>query len=269
MRNLKNNWNRIIECGNFIEITKGIDPYFFVGNSKIRTHSPLEKKMRSQQSSINRSRRKVELLMLSNYREKTNDPLKPYTTHNVLTFAKNVNDRSLVKKEFKYFISRLNDSMKKIYKTTAEYITTIEYHESKRGFHLHLIFLNFYDELKKTIQKIWNKGRVEVKIINNTYDDVKYVANYICKDFFIMREFFPKEKLFITSMGLTRPKIIYSEKIPEFYRDQFKPYRKDGNVEIYIKKEKFTVDIDRFKTCIPNEEKRKKDTKEEKKYKDA
>jgi len=230
--------NKIIECGEFLEIVRRMDPSKFSWDAKssINTKTPIDRKTHCIQSSIYRTRRRVELLTLSNYQEKTTDPTKPYTTHMVLTFDKKVYSYEKVKKEIKKFVSRLNRRMKKLFYTNAKYLATIEFHEDMRSFHIHILIFNFYEKLNDLIQKIWNRGRVNVKIINNTYEDIKRVANYICKQFPILRELFENDNLFISSMNLKKPMIYYLKRIPHVLTTLFKQYWKRGRIEIWIKK---------------------------------
>jgi hypothetical protein len=150
-----------------------------------------------------------------------------------LTFANNIEDIKYANREYSKFIQRLNLFVTKKKKSFLKYVVAIEF--QKRGaVHYHVLFfnLNYIENLKDFIKKIWGHGFIKIKANINPERIARYMSKYMSKKFDDPR--LHGRKCYFVSRGLKLPRIIYHDEyvkdflelIPsdtmDFYSDDFK-----------------------------------------------
>ena len=118
-----------------------------------------------------------------------------------LTFAKNQKDLSKANYEFKKFIERIKYKYKMF-----KYICVVEF--QKRGaVHYHIICNLTYIK-KKTIEKIWSHGFVQINRVQNVRNLGAYFAKHGTKGDEIESKLLISRKKFFCSRGIQRPVIL-------------------------------------------------------------
>lgn len=182
MRKLTN--TKIIISGNIIEIFK-FENEFIYGPLEHKTKSfkvctnkktdPTENRQRS----IENAQRKLKRLVNANAGHWKNENGKIFKTiFLTLTFKENVTNIKEANYQFTKFKQRMDYEITKEKKSYLKYAGTIEF--QKRGaVHYHILFFNmpFIEMIYDKIEKIWGKGFIIVKSI----EEPRSLASYLCK----------------------------------------------------------------------------------------
>lgn len=118
--------------------------------------------------------KKQDLIRLIDY----NFNFKKYNQFITLTFKNPIFDYKIAKNELNKFIKRLRYLFKRKNKE-LKYFAVFEHHKSG-SFHIHMIVFNsfFIDDL----DKIWGKGFIKVKKIQNNHHVSLYLMKYLMKE---------------------------------------------------------------------------------------
>lgn len=198
---------KIVRSGNMIEVYKYKNPIYY-GKTK-------KQFVRQNRINENDERRKEELQKKSSKRAKRDLTriiycnVKEGSKFLTLTYTDNIEDLDISNNEFKKFIKRLNYK----YGLSLKYTAVVEL--QKRGaIHYHVILYNLtQDMLVNELATVWRNGFIKFKIIQNTYEDVEKVKNYMLKDITKNHIKLAGRKRYFNSRGIKRPEEIINEEM--------------------------------------------------------
>ena len=184
----------------------------FKRKERIQEVTTNEEKRKRRYDSINRAKRNLKRIVLSN------PDLNKFLT---LTFKDNVKDLNEAHKEFKKFIMRLR------YKRDSfKYIAVVEFQE-RGAVHYHILLnLKYIDN--KQLANIWGHGFVKINRIDHVDNLGAYISKYLDKKFLDDR--LNSRKAFFTSRDVKKPLEITDQKVCQdfvnFYQlDKEKPLK--------------------------------------------
>lgn len=179
--------------------------------------------------SANRAKKMIQRLIYANsflWFKPNGQAYQPVTI--TLTFTKNIQDLKRANYEFTKFIRRLNYKTNKIEhcedlkQSNLKYLAVFE--QQKRGaIHYHCIFFNmpYINQIYDQIKYIWGNGIINIDGKNKGLRKVKsqpklqristYFIKYIQKS--VLKKTFFRQKKYITSKGLLKPKDSYSDEV--------------------------------------------------------
>lgn len=227
---------KMIKSGHMLEIYQYGRP-IRLGAKMAKAHLGLKRTRKPLTSedilkfSANRAKKMIQRLIYANsflWFKKNGHAYRPVTL--TLTFAENIQDLKRANYEFTKFIRRLNYETNKIERredlkqSNLKYLAVFE--QQKRGaIHYHCIFFNmpFINRIYDRLADIWGHGRFNVDGKNKGLRKVKnqhklqkvssYFIKYIQKS--VLKKTFFRQKKYITSKGLLKPKESYSDEIIE------------------------------------------------------
>lgn len=199
---------KIIETDKKIEVWKYSLPIHNDYSMKEFENNNIERRKQSEMSNSEKAeafKRKQKY-----YREKRHDirrliemNYKPsYTKFVTLTFSNHVTDIEVANYEFKKFIERLKDKLKKRVKYLAVWERT-----KKERVHYHMVIFDMKYIEWSELEKIWKNGFIKINDISHVESENvgRYIAKYFSKELDI-RDY--KKKAFFSSRNLKKPKKI-------------------------------------------------------------
>jgi len=169
------------------------------------------------QSNAWRSKKTIKFIVQANANQWKNPQGRNYKAIFVtLTFKDDIDTLEQANPIFKLFIQRLNYFVYKKKCAKLQYLVVPEFQKKTRqAVHYHIIFFNlqFIDKIYDEFNRIWGKGNVNVKTVNNTIHLSNYIVKYITKQTKDIRTF--NKKSYFTSRGLYRPITLRKQEIIE------------------------------------------------------
>lgn len=228
---------KIVVSGKMIEVYEYKNPIYyekpkkqFVRQNRINEIDEKRKKELQRKSSI-RAKRDLTRIIYCNVEEGSK-----FLT---LTYKNNIMGLDIANNEFKKFIKRLNYK----YGLNLKYTVVVEFQE-RGAIHYHAVLYNLTQRVEPNeLATIWGNGFIKINEIQNTYDDIEKVKNYMLKDIMKNDIRLMGRKRYFNSRGIKRPEEIKdSEEVEdllnELSRDYFKGERITENNynEVDIKK---------------------------------
>lgn len=167
---------------------------------------------KSRRLSMLRAKRTLTRLIDSNIYQYTNTKGRIYPpVFLTLTFAEDIRDQKQGNLLFSHFIKRLNYEINKEKSNTLRYSVVIEFQDKTRAgvIHYHVIFYNLPYIKKDKLDKIWDRGFLNVKEITKSKSISRYVTKYMAKNFDDTR--LDKHKRYFSSRGLIKPNVYIGE----------------------------------------------------------
>lgn len=167
------------------------------------------KKMKSERNefSLHRTRQNIYHIVHANVGEH-GDYVPTFVT---LTFRDNVTSLKQAQRDFKYFITKLNQHLdyKSMYLCVPEIQQKREQKYGKGVWHFHVVFFNHpYIPVLK-LKELWGHGNVDVQLAGSIKNIGAYIAKYLSKDTFDSRLY--GQRAYNTSRGLLRPVHLFDE----------------------------------------------------------
>lgn len=199
---------KIIETDKKIEVWKYSLPIhngfkmnnFSLNNSKRRKQEEMSYKeqieaFERKQTYYREKRHEIRRLIEMNYKAN-------HTKFVTLTFAEHITDVETANYEFKKFIERLKNNLKKRIKYLAVWERT-----KKERIHYHMVLFDMKYIDWSELERIWKNGFVKINDISHveSANVGRYIAKYFSKDV-DKRDY--KKKAFFTSRNLKKPKKI-------------------------------------------------------------
>ena len=162
----------------------------------------------SRRLSMYRAKKKLTRLIDSNIYQYANSKGRIYPpVFLTLTFAEDIRNQKQGNLIFSLFIKRLNYEINKEKSNTLKYSVVIEFQDKTREgvIHYHVIFYNLPFIKKEKLDKIWDKGYLNVKEVKKSKSISRYVTKYMAKNFDDTR--LDKHKRYFSSRGLIKPRV--------------------------------------------------------------
>ncbi len=236
--------------GKVIIYGQSVDCYFFdkvfIEKRKKLSECNPEKRKIDPLASFYRSKSKAKKIIKCNAWKWFHANRKPFMPVLLtLTFAENIQNLTKANRKFSKFIQKLNYYIFSDKKAKLQYLGVVEF--QKRGaIHYHIIFFNL--PFIKTIYKIWNEGRVDLRSVKNMKGLINYLSKYMVKESADRR--LKGRKRYFTSRKIFRPIIIKSYFIAKGVSDVLKnrlKYQKSFEVD-------FIGRIDFYNYLLKNDE---------------
>lgn len=153
-----------------------------------------------------------------------------------LTYANEMKDRNKAYVDLKRFLEKVRYHFGK----QVQYIGVMELQDGSRrkdkdktkatnNIHWHLLIFNMPYVKKKELQRLWGKGIIDIRKIENYKDIAGYLANYLGDEILLSKK---EKKSYTTSKNLIRPKITVTRNYDEMLRVLFNgkiEYSSNGN----------------------------------------
>lgn len=228
---------KIVISGKMVEVYKYKNPIYyektkkqFVKQNRVDEINEKRKKELQRKSSI-RAKRDLTRIIYCNVEEGSK-----FLT---LTYEDNIMDLDIANNEFKKFIKRLNYK----YGLNLKYTAVVEFQE-RGAIHYHVILYNLTQRIgHNELATIWGNGFIKINEIQNTYEDIEKVKNYMLKDIMKNDVRLVGRKRYFNSRGLKRSEEIKDdEEVEDLLSELSMDYFKGGRItennynEIDIKK---------------------------------
>lgn len=228
---------KIVVSGNMIEVYEYKNPVYyekpkkqFVKQNRVNEIDRKRKKELQRKSSI-RAKRDLTRIIYCNVEENSK-----FLT---LTYEDNIIDLDIANNEFKKFIKRLNYK----YGLNLKYTAVVEFQE-RGAIHYHAVLYNLTQRVESNeLATIWRNGFIKINEIQNTYEDIEKVKNYMLKDIMKNDIRLVGRKRYFNSRGIKRPEEIKdSEEVEDLLNELSMDYFKGGRItennynEVDIKK---------------------------------
>jgi hypothetical protein len=205
---------KIVVSGNMIEVYKYKNPIYYgkpkkqiVKQNRINENDEKRKKELQRRSSI-RAKKDLTRIIHCN--------VKKGSKFLTLTYKDNIMDLDIANNEFKKFIKRLNYK----YNLNLKYTAIVEF-QDRGAIHYHAILYNLTGRIAPDeLETIWGNGFIKINEIQNTYDDIEKVKNYMLKDIMKNDIKLVGRKRYFNSRGIKRPEEIIDEEMVEKVESQ-------------------------------------------------
>lgn len=179
---------------------------------KIKNWDDIETTLESRKLSMFRAKKNLTCIINTNiyqYKDSYGRYYPPVFL--TLTFKEDIRKQKEANKIFTLFIKKLNYEITKEKTNILKYSVVIEFQDKTREgvIHYHAILYNLPFIRKEKLEKLWGKGFLNVKKIDNVKNIARYITKYMAKNFEDTR--LDKHKRYFSSRGLIKPNVYIGE----------------------------------------------------------